>query len=101
MSKSKRASAQNVPTVLRCREGDLAVLLAGSDVGKFVNVLEFQPFVGTVSHGYKYNVWHIHHPDFDPNFRHCIEDKYLLPIRPGDLDETETDELSLMKGESA
>jgi hypothetical protein len=100
-SSSKRASAQSDSPVLKCKTGDIAILLAGKHVGYIVEILEFQPFVLTVSHGYKYDVWHINHPDFDQNFRHCMEDKYLLPIRPGDLDESETDEISLTLGRPA
>lgn len=100
-SRNKRSSPNSVSPVLKCKTGDLAILLKGNHVGYIVEVLEFQPFVETVRHGYKHNVWHIHHPDFDPNFRHCMEDEYLLPIRPGDLDETECDELSLMGGLSS
>lgn len=96
------AKANSTPSIeIRCKTGDIAILLTGPHVGYIVDILEFQPFVETVRHGYKYNVWHINHSDFDQNFRHCMEDEYLLPIRPGDLDETETDELYLVTGDSA
>ena len=99
VSRSKRASAQSVSPILKCGKGDLAIRLDSGCEGLIVEVGEY---VGTVEGLNNPSVisdaWRIHHPSCEAGWRYFCEDKYLLPIRPGDLDETETDELGLKEG---
>jgi len=97
MSKSKSASAQNVSqnTKPRCRKGDLAIVLVGLSAGQIVDVVEHYPEAIMQDGEVMFDVWHIKHQTDDPRVNYFREDKYLLPIRPGDLEETETDELIL------
>lgn len=81
---------------MRCKKGDLAIVLRGGFAGYIVDVLDF---VGK-SHDFKSgearnNAWAIrvrgetHSPVYGKRFGATDED--LLPIRPGDLKETETE----------
>lgn len=93
-AKSKRASAQTVSPVLRCRKGDLAILLEGRFTGYIVDVVEYYPTVELSDGEVLVNAWHIRHPSDEPGVQYFKLDKYLLPIRPGELAESETEELS-------
>jgi len=97
MSKSKSASAQNVSqnTKPRCRKGDLAIVLVGLSAGQIVDVVKHYPEAKMQDGEVMFDVWHIKHQTDDPRVNYFREDKYLLPIRPGDLEETETDELTV------
>lgn len=88
-------------TPLRCRKGDLAILLTGSYAGIIVDVLEYHSSVTVSNAPPMVDAWHIRHPSDEPRTKYYFEDRYMLPIRPGDLDQTETDELSLVSGRSA
>jgi len=104
MSKSKRASAQIVSPVLRCRKGDLAFVLAGPRAGYIVDVLEYHPRVVLSNGKVMVDARHTRHPSYDPDVDFFNRDKNLLPIRPGDLEESETDaeeNVSPIKGETA
>jgi hypothetical protein len=77
--------------MLRCKEGDLAVILRGPYTGYFVTVGRF---LGTVP-GYAMSsgktitpedVWEVISQDVKPRFpgaRTCVQDINLQPIRPG------------------
>ncbi|SCX76933.1 hypothetical protein [Nitrosospira sp. Nsp13] len=95
MAKSKRASAQIVSPVLKCRKGDLAIRLDENFEGQIVEIVEYIGRVDVETRAVLANAWQILHPTYDPDYHYFCEDKYLLPIRPGDLEETESDELSL------
>lgn len=84
-------------SILRCRKGDMAMILRGPYVGQFVDVLEFVGtslgagpvgFIGEVD-----DVWEISAPRNSKPHPGATTDKFiardssLLPIRPGDLDE--------------
>lgn len=87
----------------RCKKGDLAILLEGPYLGYIVDVVEFCGTKKMTDGTVVVNAWIIRHPSFPPtsiSISHA-HDKNLLPIRPGDLDETETDEISLVHGRSA
>ena len=104
MSKPKCASAQIVSPVLRCRKGDLAFVLAGPRAGYIVDVLEYHPRVVLSNGKVMVDAWHTRHPSYDPDVDFFNRDKNLLPIRPGDLEESETDaeeNVSPIKGETA
>lgn len=81
---------------LRCRKGDLAMVIksdAGRAVGKFVDVLEFYG----EAHG-KDNCWFVRYEGSTTDMfgtPYVQPDAWLLPIRPGDLDETEEAEKEL------
>jgi hypothetical protein len=100
-AQSKRASAQNVSPSLKCRKGDIAIILEGPCVGFVVDVVEYYGVSEMTDGEVLTNAWHIKHHTDDPDWNYFKEDKCLLPIRPGDLDESETDELSLTQGRSA
>lgn len=94
MSKPQGASAQTVSPVLRGRKGDLAILLEGPRIGAIVKVLKYVGAL-TLSDGQVLvNAWQTHHSSNEPDCDYFKEDKYLLPIRPGELAESETEELS-------
>lgn len=99
----KGATARNVSPVLKCRKGDLAILLEGPYSGYIVDVVEYCGTRQMTDGEIVVNGWRIQHPSFPPPSitRSYARDKNLLPIRPGDLDESETDERSLVKGVSA
>lgn len=86
--------------MLRCKKGDLAIVLKGSYSGHFVTVKEF---IGTdtayriTTGAYEMfnNLWVIEAPTIpliSGMRRIVLSDEYLLPIRPGDLKETEETE---------
>jgi hypothetical protein len=90
----------------RCRQGDLALVLISKrgNEGRFVTVGEF--WGNALCDGLEAeNVWAVsvsgqtHNPETGKPW--ITPDHCLLPIRPGDLDESETDERSLVKGESS
>jgi hypothetical protein len=93
MSKSKSASAQNVSSVVKCRAGDLAMYISGCRVGRIVEVIKYYGVVETRD-GVLTNAWEVRHSDHDPSSFYFQEDAAMMPIRPGDLKETEeTDEI--------
>ena len=73
---------------MNCKPGDLAILkktLCGEYVGKFVTVIEAHRLPGW---------WRIEIPNIPgptPEGYWAAEDSWLIPIRPGDLHETEDD----------
>ena len=74
---------------MKCRKGDLAIVLQGPLVGAIVKVLRCAGTL-TMSDGeVLVNAWQTHHSSNNPNWDYFKEDRYLLPIRPGDLKETE------------
>ena len=101
-SKSVRSGRRSTDIPLRCRKGDLAILLSdGPSAGFIVDVVKYYGTVEMEDGEVLVNAWHIRHPSDEPGWQFFTEDQYLLPIRPGDLDETETEELSLVNGRSA
>ena len=101
-SKSKGASARNASTVLKCKTGDLAIVLGDCEYeGYVVTVGAYHGPAVMSDGGVMVNAWRVHHFFKGTINRIYMEDKYLMPIRPGDLDETETDELYLVKEVSA
>lgn len=95
MSKSKRASAQSVSPSLKCRPGDLAIYIAGISAGRIVEVIKYVGAIALSDGSFMTQAWQVQHPDHHPNGTYYQEDRIMLPIRPGDLEEGETDELSL------
>jgi hypothetical protein len=66
--------------MLRCRENDLAVVLAGKYTGYFVKVVKF------LGDEYGKDSWEISNPDIEADFpwsQLVCMDSYLQPIRPG------------------
>lgn len=102
MSKPNRASAQIVSqsTKERCRKGDLAIRLNGKRVGHIVEVVEYHATVELDSGEVLIDAWQVRHETDDPDTDYFKEDKYLLPIRPSDLEETEVDELMRKEGDA-
>lgn len=101
-TKGASAPILSQSTKPRCKKGDLAIRTDDEYEGQIVEVYEYHctvdfPETGEVI----FDAWKVLHPTYESGFSFFCEDKYLFPIRPGDLDETETDELSLVKGESA
>ena len=88
-------------TAPKCRKGDLAILLFGPCAGYIVDVVEYYGTVAMDNGEVLVNAWHIRHSSDDVDTEYFREDKHLSPIRPGDLDENEIDELSLVKGETS
>lgn len=79
---------------LRCRKGDMAMLTKTAQyycVGAIVNVLEF--------YGDYFDDWDGDHPNcWRIEYRsqtYIQPDDWMIPIRPGDLDETEETEKKL------
>lgn len=97
----RRSADVTLPSSVRCRKGDLAIRLEGRGMGQIVEVVEYYGTVTIDSGEVLVNAWHVQHPSDDPDTDYFKEDKYLLPIRPGDLDKSETEELSLVHGRSA
>ena len=103
-AQSKRASAQIASPVLKCRKGDLAIVLVGPRAGYIVDVLEYHPRVVLGNGKVMVDAWHTRHPSDEPDIDYFNRDKNLLPIRPGDLEESETgaeENASPIKGETA
>lgn len=85
--------------ILRCREGDMAIVLdpLHQAYGCLVDVKEF---LGNITpHCVKtgkdrrlINAWHIDHERLPITSIWVCQDRHLLPIRPGDLDEIEETE---------
>ncbi|SEO78357.1 hypothetical protein [Nitrosovibrio sp. Nv6] len=84
--------------MLRCRKGDLAIVLEGKWLGRVVEVGEFigSAMLSQVLH---HDLWLISHKGKDRHpafgYLYCQEDRYLLPIRPRDLKEVEEAEKEL------
>ena len=97
---SKRASAQKVSPVLKCRKGDLALYIAGKRVGRIVEVVKFYPIVEMSNGEVMVDAWMVRHPDHAPDTEYFQRDKYMMPIRPGDLEDTEDDELVRKEGDT-
>jgi len=84
--------------MLRCKKGDLAIVLKGEYIGHYVTVIKF---IGLAygkgmdgSRWHKDNFWETTFPRGakaieGTNGRGGYADDELLPIRPGDLKETE------------
>ena len=85
MAKSKavrsgrRSTDLTSPSSVRCRRGDLAILLEGSYSGCIVDVVEYYATVAIDSGEVLVNAWHIRHSSDEPNTQYFKEDKYLLP----------------------
>lgn len=62
------------------------------------NVVEYAETVTMDDGEVLTRAWHIKHPSDEPNVLFYKEDKYLLPIRPGDLDETQEQDETLSEG---
>lgn len=86
---------------LRCKKGDLAMVLFPPYEGCFVTCMEFLGrvhVIGTDGHGgWVDNCWETTFPGDmkaarGTNGKCAIPDEQLLPIRPGDLKETEETE---------
>ncbi|SCX93593.1 hypothetical protein SAMN05216420_101382 [Nitrosospira sp. Nl5] len=85
---------------LRCKKGDMAIVLdpEHSAYGWIVDVVYFHRLallLNTSAEKWEVcrDVWVIEHANLS---KKCgCEDKYLLPIRPGDLNETEETEKKL------
>lgn len=85
---------------LRCRKGDIAIVLRShtGHEGKIVEVKEFIGYAETRDGTVFNDLWAIsiggvsHAPDGIP---YGNSDRNLLPIRPGDLDETQEIEKEL------
>ncbi|PTQ80728.1 hypothetical protein C8R21_11475 [Nitrosospira multiformis] len=92
MKKPKSASAQKVSPVLKCRKGDLAIRLDKRFPSQIVEVAEYRPTVKWPSGFAMFDVWKVLHPTYEAGYSYFCEDKYLLPIPPDDLEETETEE---------
>lgn len=91
MSKFQRASAQIVSPFLKCKKGDIAMILTGPYAGQVVDVVKYYSMIDMSSGVILIDAWEIRHPSDPRGTRYFKEDKYLLPIRSGDLDETEAD----------
>ena len=98
-SKSQGASAPIVSLAVRCRKGDLAILLTGPFAGCIVDVIEYHGVIELSDGKVLVDAWLIRHETDEPDTDYFKEDKYLLPIRPGDLDETEADGLGQKVGD--
>lgn len=89
---------------LRCKKDDMAMILKGPYSGHFVTVKEFMGRtlvwrLSTQMYEMHDNLWDIEAPSIplDPGMRtHCMPDAWLLPIRPGDLQETEEKEKEIL-----
>lgn len=81
---------------LRCRKGDMAIVLKGAWSGKIVDVVEFVGVMpGNVTGQIYKDIWKIRYQGScysDSGAMRGFPDEYLLPIRPGDLDESEETE---------
>ena len=98
------ASAPVATPVLKCRKGDLAIVLIGPNAGLLVDVAKYCGTIEMSDGQVLINAWQVKHPSDDPDIDYFREDKYLLPIRPGDLEESELDaekNVSPVEGESA
>ena len=103
MKRTPKGATAPALTPLRCRKGDLAIRLDNEYSGQIVEVGEYHGTVDFPKFGGKeiFDAWKVLRPSYEAGFSYYCEDKYLVPIRPGDLDETEIDELSLVTGESS
>ena len=80
---------------LRCRKGDMAFVVksfSGRE-GWMVDVVEYVG-TGMTSEGIFPNLWRTSHKN-DGLTSYFSDDSHLLPIRPGDLDESEETEKTL------
>ena len=96
-----RSGRRSTDIPLRCKKGDLAMYLTGWNVGKIVEVVKYYSVVEMDDGEVLIDAWCVRHPNHELDTTFFREDKTMLPIRPGDLDETETDERFLVKGVSA
>ncbi|MEO6823709.1 MAG: hypothetical protein ABI167_03100 [Nitrosospira sp.] len=85
----------------RCKKDDLAIVITGPYVGYILRVVQYFPSATMEDGKVMLAAWEVIHPDGNTDHIWCMEDKRLLPIRPGDIDESAIDELSLVKGELA
>lgn len=83
---------------LRCRKGDMAMIVVGHRSGSVVDVLDFCGTRDTCD-GVFPDLWYIadRGQETNPeNGNHWVcPDSYLIPIRPGDLKETDETEKTL------
>ena len=84
-----RSGRRSADIPLRCKKGDLAMYITGRYVGKIVDVVEYYGTVAMDDGEVLINAWHVRHPNHEPGITFFREDKAMLPIRPGDLDETD------------
>jgi hypothetical protein len=98
---STRVRKPAAPTP-KCKKGDLAIRLDKRYSGQIVEVGEYHGTVDFPENGGQviFYAWKVLHPSYERGYSYYCEDKYLFPIRPGDLDESETGELSLVNGEA-
>lgn len=68
------------------------MILEGPNTGLIVDVVQYRSVMPMSNGELVFDAWRIRHPSDEPNVVYFKEDKYLLPIRPSDLQETETDE---------
>ena len=88
--------------MLRCKKGDLAIVIKGVYSGSIVDVLEYVGTKTGITHDGKIevaqNCWRVSSPREQIGFHDVLlgeffaEDHHLLPIRPGDLKETDVAE---------
>lgn len=82
--------------MLRCKKGDLAIVLTGDNAGRIVEVLDYVG-LGSTDKGVFRDLWliswngQLHNPI--TGGRWLCQDWRLLPIRPGDLKETDEKEV--------
>ena len=81
--------------MLRCKKGDLAILLRSDlgNEGKIVDVLEFSGRTFFIDGSVSENCWDVSlsgsETDSLTGLKWSCPDHWLFPIRPGDLKETE------------
>lgn len=88
--------------MLRCKKGDLAIVLKSAtgkegmivEVGRYFGRVEVDNFAGSME-----QAWQVIHSSHSPRFEYFSEDKDLLPIRPDELNETEETEKELINVE--
>jgi hypothetical protein len=83
---------------LRCRKGDMAIMVVGPHSGYIVDVLEYIGN-GSCDKGSFNDLWYVAHGKEERNpltgKRWVARDSSMLPIHPGDLHETEETEKEL------
>jgi hypothetical protein len=88
---------------LRCKAGDIAITVAGPRVGRVVEVIRFLGKANSPIENPGEDYWGIEYrgsPFADTGEWWIARDSYMLPIRPGDLDETEETQKELERTEA-
>ena len=73
---------------LRCKKGDLAIMIKGVRVGRIVEVIGYDGFDPVYGHEWRIKT----SIPLPPNEFWISPDSWMTPIRPGDLKETEETE---------